>query len=152
MDVLYKDFLAYLLANTFYIHYMILSFLESLASLSFLVISDNIITIIIITTISISIGISVRVSIFLFRKTPVAATLVWMVEPVKLDLPGTDFDANVPLVTLEISVRRLVCIHKKYKNLSHVLFDLDLNPPDASDFRITFIKLSKMRWWILFLL
>ena len=69
-----------------------------------------------------------------------------MVEPVKLDLPGTDFDANVPLVTLEISVRRLVCIHKKYKNLSHVLFDLDLNLPDASDFRITFIKLSKIRW------
>ena len=66
-----------------------------------------------------------------------------MVEPVKLVLPGTDSDANALLVRLEISVRRLVCIHTKHKNLSHVLFDLDLSLPDSSDFRNSLIKLGK---------
>ena len=110
-----------------------------------LVISDNIIAIIIIIIpiINISIGISVRISTFLFSRTPVAAALVWMVELVKLVLPGTDSDANVLLVPLEISVKRLVCIHTKYKSLSHVLFDLDLSLPDSSDFRNTLIKLGK---------
>ena len=102
---------------------MTLSFLQLLASLLVLVISDNII--IIISIINITIGISVRISVFLFSRTPVAAALVWMVEPVKLVLPGTDSDANARLVPLEISVRRLVCIHTKYKNLSHIIFDLD---------------------------
>ena len=76
MNVLYNDVLVYLKGNTFYIHYMTLSFLELLASLLVLVISDNIIAIIIITIINISIGISVRISIFLFIRTPVAAALV----------------------------------------------------------------------------
>ena len=76
MNLLHNDVLAYLQGNTFYIHYMTLSFLELLASLLVLVISDNIIAIIIITIINISIGISVRISMFLFIRTPVAAALV----------------------------------------------------------------------------
>ena len=66
-----------------------------------------------------------------------------MVEPVKLVLPVMDSDANALLVLLEISVRRLVCTHTNYKNLTHVLFDLDLSLPNSSDFRNTVIKLGK---------
>ena len=49
---------------------------------------------------------------FYFRTT-VAAALVWMVEPVKLDLLAKDFDANVLTVHLQIiTARKKVSIYK----------------------------------------
>ena len=48
---------------------------------------------------------------FYFR-TPVATALVLMVEPVKLDLPAKDFDANLLTVHLQIITARKVSNYK----------------------------------------